>query len=239
MHKRFRRLLRRQIDRFFWLGRPHFTVAMEPVYQQIVQRDLAYLGVRDRFYPLNAAANYSFMYIVIRACIDFEIRSVLELGAGQSTLLLNDLRKVGAIKGDVITLEHDARWVDSISPKVCHHIIRSDLVPKTCGGISFQGYDFSVLGTHHFDLVLIDGPPAWPSQNRFSRVGAEELVRNLDPLGFIIVIDDAGREGEILLLEKLRENLRKGGIKYAVGHVEAAKQQAIVAGGKYMDAAYY
>jgi len=212
---------------------------MEAVYQRIVQRDLEYLGIKDRFYPVSAAANYSLLYVIVRACIDFPINHVLELGAGQSTLLFDALHRVNAIRGSVCTLEHDVNWADRVAARVSHPIIRTSLVPKTIAGISFTGYDFAALGIRPFDLLLIDGPPAWPSANKFSRLGAADLVKSVDPSSFMIIVDDAEREGEMLLVEKIEEKLKAAAVQHVVGYVEATRRQAIIAGGEYAGAAYY
>jgi len=89
------------------------------------------------------------------------------------------------------------------------------------------------------DLLIIDGPPAFSSNTIFSRLGALELVQHLNPSQFIIVVDDAEREGELLLAKKIIANLKKRGIEHTWTEVVARKRQLIIAGGDFTGAAYY
>jgi len=64
---------------------------MESVYQEIVQRELNRWKIEDNFYPVGGAANYSLFYIILRTVADFPLKKVVELGAGQTSLLLDAL----------------------------------------------------------------------------------------------------------------------------------------------------
>jgi hypothetical protein len=213
--------------------------AMEPVYQGLVERDLARLKIDSRFYPVNGAANYSLLYIIIRAASEFQIEEVLELGAGQTSLLFDALQRSGVIKANIRTLEHNDDWAAHVSASVSHEVVRTKLVPKDRDHIKFEGYDFMPLPKRQTDFLVIDGPLAIAKTDRFSRLGAIDLVEWINPSRFIVVIDDANRVGEILLAKKFEERLKQMGIKYARGNVMSNKEQVIFAGGTYLSAAYY
>ena len=66
---------------------------MEIVYQQLVFRDLRNLGIHDDFYPVGSAASYSLFYILLRSLMTLPVTSVLDIGAGQTSLLLDATKK--------------------------------------------------------------------------------------------------------------------------------------------------
>jgi hypothetical protein len=215
------------------------SASMESVYQGIFERDLASIGSTGiRFYPVGSAANYGLLYLLLRAALEFPISEVLELGAGQTSLLFNHLVKVGVLKAVVKTLEHDEVWADRISAAVPHKIVKTRLVSKRWQGKSFAGYDFSPLSKSSVELFVIDGPPAGEA-NRFSRLAAMELVEWINPSRFIVVVDDAEREGELLLASSIQSQLRDRNISFKVGCVISNKTQIVIAGGGYVAAAYY
>jgi hypothetical protein len=237
---KLKRRLRYTIDRVIFGDKSNqLAPYMEPVYQQLACRDLARRGIDDLFYPVGGAANYGLFYIILRITADFPIKEVVELGAGQTTLLFDALAKVKALKGNITTIEHDKLWADTIASKVSHQVIRARLLPKRINQISFSGYDFTSLSRNTIELLLIDGPPAWTSATAFSRMAAAELVERLDAAGFIVVIDDAEREGEKLLACTIEGLLRNKKIHYARGQINSNRRQIIISGGRYIGAAYY
>ncbi|MET4322939.1 hypothetical protein [Bradyrhizobium sp. RT5a] len=216
------------------------AASMESVYQGIFERDLALIGLAEtRFYPVGSAANYGLLYILLRAALDFPIGEVLELGAGQTSQLFNHLAKVGVLKAVVRTVEHDELWANRVSSAVSHEVINTRLVPKRFQGKRFNGYDFSTVSRASVELLVIDGPPAGDVSNRFDRLGATELVEWINPSRFIIIIDDAEREGEMLLVASIQSKLRDKKISYKSCWVVSNKTQVIIAGGEYVAAGYY
>ena len=65
--------------------------SMEVVYRELFLRDLARLGLDDLYYPVGWAANHSLMYLIARCFIELPVVNVLELGGGQSSILLSQL----------------------------------------------------------------------------------------------------------------------------------------------------
>jgi hypothetical protein len=212
---------------------------MEGVYQRLVQRDLAHLGIRDRFYPVGGAANYALLYILIRLAFEFSFENIVELGAGQSSLLLDALWKAGSLSSTITTIEDSGNWAKTIEDQVSHKIERIELAKQTLAGVKFCGYDFSNHSFKNIDLLLIDGPPASSEQTAFSRLGALNLIEYLNEDGFVIVADDTHREGEIFLLDLLESNFRKRHIDFQKGQIITTKRQTILASGKYKSAVFY
>ncbi len=211
--------------------RPEF----EAVYQRIFDRDVERLGIANEFYPLNSAANYSLMYLVSRLLQTFAFAHVVELGAGQTTLLIDAFRKRGILTGSVVTLEHDEGWRKLVQEKVAHEVQMIPLSNSPYRG----GYDLSKANIQpKIDLLLIDGPPAINGKY-LSRHSALPLLEMLDQDGFVIVIDDAERQGELELVAQISAVLTKKGTKYRVGDLLAGKRQTVIAAGRFESAAFF
>jgi hypothetical protein len=66
-----------------------------------------------------------------------------------------------------------------------------------------------------------------------------ELLEWLDPNGFVIVVDDAERSGEVLLRNRIAQKLQAKGISFSRGELAANKRQSIFASGRFSHAAFY
>jgi predicted O-methyltransferase YrrM len=130
------------------------------------------------------------------------MRNVLELGSGLSTLMIaHAFRRAGG--GKVLSLDDDARWAAQTTATLEREGLASfaevrvaPLKDVTSGGRTSSWYDISAIaaGTR-FDLVIVDGPPAWKG-DRLARLPAlYELRKHLSENG-VLVLDDAGRGGE-------------------------------------------
>lgn len=212
---------------------------MEAVYQTLVCRDLARLQLDDVFYPVGSAANYGLFYLILRAVIEFPFARVVELGAGQTSLLFDALARKQLLRARISTFEHDEQWAARIAARVGHSVSRIPLRERSAAGVGFAGYDFRSVETGSIDFLSIDGPPAATIETQYSRLGALDLVRSINPGRFMVVIDDAERAGERLLADGLVAALEDLGAAPAVGHIVANKRQIVIAGGDYVGAAYY
>lgn len=131
-----------------------------------------------------------------------DVRRVLELGSGLSTLLVaHSFRRAGS--GHVLSLDDDERWAAQTSAALGRENLGpfaevrvAPLAEITSGGRRAPWYDLSGLDKDaRFDLVIVDGPPAWKG-DRLARLPAlYELRRRLSDNG-VLVLDDAARSGE-------------------------------------------
>jgi hypothetical protein len=217
------------------------TPGLEVVYQNMVKRDLDALGIVDNFYPVGFAATYGLFYIVIRAAQTWKLGNTVELGAGQSSLLLTRLQEAGRIEGSITTIEHDPEWAERIEAQVRHTVIRAPLRAQVDpAGHRYVGYDFAGLELPaNIDFLIVDGPPAGGTNGTHARMAAVQLTDRLSRDGFIILIDDAERSGETEVATHFRRELGKRGIPFQMGSILAAKKQTIIASGKYVAAAYF
>jgi hypothetical protein len=209
--------------------------SMEAIYRDLVVRELQRLGIEDRFFPVGAAANYSLLYLVLRCYVEMPVRRVLDVGAGQTSLLLHALQdKLG--KAEIITLEHDAGWAGRIASQVSHRVLRRDLVRLAVGGHMTLMHDTADLGGS-FDLIIMDGPP---SVRRYSRLGLLHLMQTvMDRRDFVAVLDDFDRAAEWQTAQLCEQWLRQDGIAFRRTEVRAAKHQWVCAGGAFATAAYF
>ena len=131
-----------------------------------------------------------------------EVRTVMELGSGISTLLLaNDFRHRGT--GSVLSFDDDARWAAQTSAKLGQEKLDgfaevrvAPLVDLDAGGRRAKWYDLASLDdAARFDLIIVDGPPAWHGDALARLPALYQLRRHLSDKG-VLVLDDAARTGE-------------------------------------------
>lgn len=141
-------------------------------------------GNAPAFFPTAGAANYSLLYTLFRCLTELPVGRTLELGMGQSTLMLN------ALGVDAVSVDHEKPWVERMTARVKHDCVHAPLVAREVHGHDTQCYDFP---PSHFDMVLVDGPQGTP---RRSRWGALDLLDQCLGDQFIVIFDDAARKGE-------------------------------------------
>jgi len=214
--------------------------AMEPVFRDIFVRDLQRMGLEDRYYPLSGAANHSFLYLLLRTLRELAPHRVLELGAGQTSLLLDAVNATMSQDMDVTTVEHDADWAAHIQRDVSHRVVVAPLAPMTIAGKSIDYYTTGWLpADQRFNLVLIDGPAVQAKGARFSRIGCLEFLPVALADDFILIIDDAEREGEAWLVAQLAERFRIEAREVHQASVAARKVQVWFCAGAFARARFF
>lgn len=204
--------------------------ALEVIYRDLFLRELALLGEEDRFFPTGGAASYGLLYLILRIGSEFRPRAVLDVGAGQSTLLWAMLQRRGLV-GEVVTLESDLDWAARIGAQVTHEVVVTPLRAMEVGGRSVLTYDWAATrASRTFDVIVCDGPRGTP---RHSRSGILGMVDGL-PADFALVIDDAERAGEQDTVAAIHARLQAASVDYGVGVVRAAKTQAVFAAGRFL-----
>lgn len=177
------------------IGRRHndlLHINREILLQNLFYRTTDALGLTlPPLYPVGGAANYGLLSLVTRIVSENRITRILDIGAGQTSLLLDALAKQFPI--EITTLESDAQWAAHITAKVAHRVVHSPLAQREVSGRSVLGYsDISNLAGP-FDLIIIDGPMG---TDRFSRWAALEILAGFRAPEFIAIFDDAERDGE-------------------------------------------
>jgi hypothetical protein len=223
-----------RLDRVYWRNRRHWADGTVPnselLYLQIFDRAVERSGLKiPPLFPVGSAANAGLLYVLFRLACDFPDRQWLELGAGQSTLLLDALAKAGRVAG-ALTLEHDGDWADRLQGQVAHAVQHAPLRDISAFGVVAPAYDARL--DQRFDIVVVDGPIGTPEHSRW---GALDMLRDRLAEDFVVVFDDAERPGERATIEKFLE------FRPATGHafVHAMKSQCLVFTEKYRTVASY
>jgi hypothetical protein len=228
----------RVVQRLVFGGRRTFP-GLEPVYQRIFEREIARIGIADEFFPVGSAANYGLMYAVLRVICQFKPKFILELGAGQTSLLLDRLARAGILESKILTVEHDPVWSAHIGGQVRHRIQRLDLKSYEDDGLRYAGYDIAALALDEpIDMLLVDGPPGGEARLKYSRHGCMGLLKRLNPDGFVVIVDDAERSGETILCRRMAGYFENSNIEFKRGHIITNKRQEIFASGRFAAAAY-
>jgi hypothetical protein len=164
----------------------------EILYQGAVHNSLASMGVKRPFYPFKCASNYSLLYHIIRTISEnTAIKSILELGSGQTTLLLDELSKIFRL--NIISIEDDEKWSNRISKQVDHSVIHSPLKMQRVFGYNTSFYDIDKIKVDSkINLIIVDGPIGVKLRSRW---GMLQYIESLHD-DFVIIFDDAHRRGE-------------------------------------------
>jgi len=164
----------------------------EMLYFELFRDRLRDLGLPMVYRPFGAGANSSMLFLVLR-CVELHRPArVLDLGSGQSTLLLDALRDHFPM--EIQTVEGDAGWHAEISSRVRHDVRLCAVQPRKHQGHRMPAYNLpDDIRGGAYDLVLVDGPG---SAARFGRVGALDVIPQAVAPGGVVVFDDTDRRGE-------------------------------------------
>lgn len=191
------------------------------------------------FSPGRAAIGYPTLYALYRILDEFQPRSILELGLGQSTKMIGSYVKWKEQKGEEckhIVVEHDKNWIDffknSFELSKSTEIMQMDLVKPSLDWengtqIAVNMYkDFGATLTDKvFDLIFIDGPFG---SDVVSRIDIIDLLPECLNDSFILMLDDAERNGEQNTLKMITNVLNENNIKYARNYYSGEKASAII-----------
>lgn len=187
--------------------------------------------VKDKsFSAFGGAANYSMLYKLFKVLDIIKPNIILEFGLGQTTKLTCQYAEANKNK-KVIVIDDDTDWVDMYK--------KQTKVPKNLELITLELQDFryknkvlqrmgeykdldKVLGKTQFNLVIVDGPIGYDKE--YPRTNVISLVNNLAK-DFVVIFDDAEREGEQRTLDLFRKELNKSSIEFAEFSWNGSKTQ--------------
>jgi len=207
----------------------------EIVYRELFLRDLARAGIEDEFHPVGSAANHGLLYLITRCVLELPVCRVLELGAGQTSVLLDRLAARVGRPCHITTVEHDPYWAREIGARVSHPVIRVPLTPRGFYDLD-DAFDPEAPAP---DFVIVDGPPAGTAATRDSRLGAAAWLAGMLAKEFVVVFDDTERAAEARMVGRFRRLMTDRGDAPFEGAVLAAKQQRIACSHGFRAAAYF
>lgn len=179
----------------------------EGLYFQLFRDRLAAHGLPCPYRPFGAGANASLLFVLTR-CIELHRPArVLELGAGQSTLLLDALSDI--VPMEIVSIEGDPDWRRAIGGRVRHTVHLAPVEERRHGRHPYRAYRLpDEARTGGFDLMLVDGPGG---AKRFGRFGAMDVIPDGLNKGAVVLIDDAGRRGEKDTIAEARRRMEQAG----------------------------
>lgn len=188
------------------------------------------------YLPINGGALRPFaIAFILNEILINKRKKIIEFGSGISTILIARLLKHHNLKCKVISIEHNKEWINTLNhllneEKINEYvqIVYSPLkkIEHKLGATPWYDIPKDVISRNKFDLVIIDGPPAYEDKYRFSRYPAMETIIDSLCESCFILLDDANRYGEQKIIElwekqyNLNFNLKLGG-SFAVLQDEA------------------
>jgi predicted O-methyltransferase YrrM len=136
-------------------------------------------------------------------------REIVELGSGVGTIVLARLARERG--GRVTSVEHDPGWAAFVRGELeregladSARLIEAPLEPHPLAIDGAPWYAESALAAlpSGIDLLIVDGPPGYPEGMERSRYPALPALENRLAEGAMVVLDDAGREGEREIVER-------------------------------------
>lgn len=191
------------------------------------------------FSPGRAAIGYPTLYALYRILDEFQPKNILELGLGQSTKMIGSYARWKEQKGEKcehIVVEHDNSWIDFFQTQFeissSTPILNMDLIKVPLDALDgsltevniYQNFG-TLLQGKKFDLIFVDGPFGSPV---YSRMDIIDLLPECLNKSFIIMLDDAERDGEQNTLRMISNLLRESGITSVWSDYTGLKSTAIV-----------
>jgi predicted O-methyltransferase YrrM len=146
------------------------------------------------------AASPDVLLTLVENARNHEVRTIVDLGSGVSTLVLAK----SAPHARVISIDNSPEYAAKTRQLLDNHKVTNvDLrvAPLTTHASGAPWYDTSAItNLAEIDLLFIDGPPA-TEDGQARHPALVELIKKLSSKA-IVVLDDAGRDGEKELAQK-------------------------------------
>lgn len=141
----------------------------------------------------GAAANYSFLYALFWILEFIRPKDILEMGAGQSSLITGQYVANNSFVQELVLVEHNHFWLEQVQnrlplcEKIKYRFFKKMIhIHKGQESSFYEGITESLEGKK-FDFIILDGPER---SDRFGRVGFASLLPHSLAEKFIILIDD-------------------------------------------------
>lgn len=228
-------LLKRTIIKYIQKYNRRLNTAYLENFYQINYLDMArrtdWLKVIPLSSPSGGTASFSLLYILLMILSDRNNSKLMEIGVGQSTKLL--MQYAEEFNDELVLLDDNQYWLNTVvGENTVATSIYSELVSKTVCNHDIRWYKVSPPN-FRFDFLLIDGPMAYTKDMKYNRLGVLDWIPDILDDDFIIIVDDSGRTGESLLVQKLMNKLKHFNISIKSKEIVGANTQTIIATSKY------
>lgn len=185
----------------------------------------------------GGTASYSLLYVLLSLLRSRDFTRILEFGVGQSSKLISAY--VDGTPGTTsMHIEHDKAWLDMAvpySPEI--QLVYAPLVKTKVFDKEVQWYS-AERPESQFDLLLVDGPPAWSRETRFNRHGILNWIPEILADDFVLVFDDAARVGERKATAAVKRILSETGREVLSADFVGGSSQTVFATPKFRYAVY-
>ncbi|MBR1825930.1 MAG: hypothetical protein IJ770_05020 [Alphaproteobacteria bacterium] len=190
--------------------------------------------LRDKSFSLFGwAANYSFIYTLCRILDKVRPTDILEMGLGQTTRLTSQYIAYNRNDAHLTVCEHNADWID-IYKKDLPNTDNIDLHHFNLEYFEYEGQQndkyaglLEYIGKQKFDLIIVDGPVG--GGKNLPRSNILDLIRNNNLADdFIIIFDDAERNGEKTTISFTHNLLTEKAVNFMTYERNGLKRQHII-----------
>jgi predicted O-methyltransferase YrrM len=140
-------------------------------------------------------------------------KSILEFGSGISTILMGRLIRMNNLGAKIISVEHNRQWADIIQASIrlegLEDIVSILYAPLKDWPTSLESNlwyeldaDAGVFAGAFFDMVVIDGPPAYEASKELSRYPALPFIYDKLSARSSVFLDDVDRWGERVIINR-------------------------------------
>lgn len=189
--------------------------------------------LNKEFYPGRWAVGYQYLYVLYRVLNGVKPQSILELGLGQSTRMITQyVGNDSKVKHRVI--EHDPEWIDFFKmenklyagSEVVQLDLTQDCFEEDPSVLMYKGFKDS-LSDRVYDFVSVDAPFGGGA-NMYARVDIIALIPECLAESFVIMVDDANRDGEKNTIELIKKKLEENHIEYCCGQYMGNKTTYVI-----------
>lgn len=169
------------------------------------------LLIGQPYIPFNTFAYRPYaLALILNEIIINQRKSVIEFGAGISTILVGRLIKQNKLNAKLLSIEHNEDWYNLMQQQIMNEdlgeIISLQHIPLIDNNKYYANwYDIIKLKSilhDKFDFMIVDGPPGFPEENKKARFPALPVIHNFFNENHCIILDDADREGESSILDE-------------------------------------
>jgi hypothetical protein len=138
--------------------------------------------------------------------------TIIEFGSGVSTIIIGRMIKKNKLGATILSIEHNQEWAAVLKKwlqaEQLDDIVSVVVAPLKQCHLAVNGndwYDLEPLDqatkNKNFDMVIIDGPPAWEKSKSMARYPALPYIKEKLSGSYAVYLDDANREGEQSIIE--------------------------------------
>lgn len=166
------------------------------------------------FIPFTGASLRPFCLVhMINDILVNDRKDIVEFGSGISTLVFGRLIRKNKLPYGITSIEHDWDWFlklrKLLESEHLDEIVKLVYAPlKKCSIAADRQsdwYDMETLAAavagKKYDMLIIDGPPAWEESRRTARYPAVPFMIERMKENFSIYLDDANRPGEQSIID--------------------------------------